>query len=149
MTGPRYVLAARILHWLMAAGFVFMWVAGFLMQNVAGDDTPLEDLLRDLHISVGVTLGCLLILRIAIRMLYRPPSLPHVIGPVQRRVAHFGRLALYALSAAVIFIAWAGTNMGGCDRAGASSRVLTQKRLMQARMSPADLCHRNGLVSPR
>jgi cytochrome b561 len=97
----------------MAAGFVFMWVAGFVMQNVAGDDSPLEDLLRDLHISAGVTLGCLLILRIAIRLRYRPPPLPHVIGPVQRRVAHFGHLALYALSAAVIFIGWTGTNMGG------------------------------------
>ena len=109
----KYVLAARILHWSMAAGFVFMWVAGFLMENVAGDDTPLEDLLRDLHISIGITLGCLLILRIAIRLRYRPPPLPHAIGPVQRRVAHLGHLALYAISAAVIFIGWAGTNMGG------------------------------------
>ena len=93
MTEPRYVLAARVLHWLMAAGFVFMWVAGFLMQNVAGDDTPLEDLLRDLHISVGVTFGCLLILRIAIRILCRPPPLPRDISPIERCAAHFGHLA--------------------------------------------------------
>ena len=83
------------------------------MQNVAGDDTPLEDLLRDLHISVGVTLGCLLILRIAIRILFKPPALPDGISPLEKRGAHLGHAALYALPAAVILVGWIGMNLAG------------------------------------
>lgn len=109
----RYVLGARILHWLMAIGFLFMWVAGLLMENVAEDDSPLEDLLRGLHISVGITLGCLLILRIGIRIAFKPPPLPSDIGRFEQRASHLAHAALYALPAAVILAGWIGTNLGG------------------------------------
>ena len=84
MTEERYHLTARLMHWIMALGFVFMWACGYAMTSLVEDDSPLEELLFDLHISVGVTLLALLVLRIAIRLVHRPPPL---IRGVERKAA--------------------------------------------------------------
>ena len=60
MTEGRYHLSARMIHWGMAAGFVFMWACGYAMTTLVEDDSPLEEFLFDLHISTGVTLLALL-----------------------------------------------------------------------------------------
>ncbi len=113
MTDDRYHLTVRLMHWIMAAGFVFMWGCGYAMTTLVEDDSPLEELLFDLHISVGVTLLALLAARIAIRLVHRPPPLPAAIRGIERTAAHLGHAALYALPALVIAVGWAETNFGG------------------------------------
>ena len=113
MTEARYPLSARLMHWLMALGFVFMWGCGYAMTTLVEEDSPLEEFLFDLHISVGVTLLALLVARIAIRLAYRPPPLPEAIRALERTAAHLGHAALYALPALVIAVGWAETNFGG------------------------------------
>ena len=113
MTDERYHLTARLIHWIMALGFVFMWGSGFAMTKLVVDDSPLEELLFGLHISVGVTLLALLVLRIAIRLAHRPPPLPATIRRVERTAAHLGHAALYALPALVIAAGWAEVNFSG------------------------------------
>lgn len=41
----RYALTARILQWVMATGFIFMWVCGYAMKSVVADDSQLEETL--------------------------------------------------------------------------------------------------------
>ena len=113
MSEERYHLAARLMHWIMAAGFVFMWGCGHAMTALVEDDSPLEAFLFDLHISVGVTLLALLAVRIAVRVAHRPPPLPDSIQGMERTAAHLGHAALYALPALVIAAGWAETNFGG------------------------------------
>ena len=113
MTEERYHLAARLNHWIMALGFVAMWGSGYAMTTLIEEDSSLEEFLFDLHISVGVTLLALLVLRIAIRLTHRPPPLPASIRRLERTAAHFGHAALYALPALVIAAGWAETNFGG------------------------------------
>ena len=113
MTDDKYHLAARLLHWVMALGFVFMWGCGYAMTTLVEDDSPLEEWLFDLHISVGVTLFALLAVRIGVRMTHRPPPLPDSIRGIERTAAHLGHAALYALPALVIAAGWAETNFGG------------------------------------
>ena len=72
------------------------------MTTLVEDDQPLEEFLFDLHISIGVTLLALLVARIAIRMMHRPPSLPDAIRGVERTAAHLGHVAFYALPALVV-----------------------------------------------
>ena len=96
----------------MAIGFAFMWLCGYVMTTWAGDDTPLEEFLFDLHISIGVTLAALLVLRIAVRLTHRPPPLPAGIGKLERHGAHLGHAALYAVPVMVICAGWAETNLG-------------------------------------
>lgn len=92
--------ASRALHWLMAVGFLFMWLTGVLVTNVEGVpyfvEADLQGVIRDLHKSVGLTLLGLLILRAALRFIYPAPPLPAAIPPRERKWAHAGHLALYA-----------------------------------------------------
>ncbi|MCY4547228.1 MAG: cytochrome b [Defluviicoccus sp.] len=113
MTDEKYHLSARLMHWIMAVGFVFMWGCGYAMTTLVAEDSPLEEFLFDLHISVGVTLLALFVLRIAIRLVHRPPPLPDSIRGLERTAAHLGHAALYALPALVIAAGWAETNFGG------------------------------------
>ncbi|MBG6207013.1 cytochrome b [Roseibium album] len=109
----RYVYSARVLHWLMALCFLFMWVSGFAMASLVPEDTVLEEQLIGLHISMGVTLLFLLVLRIGIRLFNKPPVLPEEFPAWERVGAHLGHLALYLLPAATILIGWAETDFGG------------------------------------
>ena len=109
----KYALPARLIHWLMAIGFLFMWVSGFMIGNVVEEDTPLESLLFYLHFSIAVTLGALLVLRIAVRLTHRAPPLPAEIRPIERTGAHLAHAALYALPAVVITLGWCSSNIGG------------------------------------
>lgn len=53
----RHALPLRWLHWIMAGGFVFMWGCGFSMVNLVPEDTPLQETLFALHISIGAQEG--------------------------------------------------------------------------------------------
>ena len=113
MSEERYNLAARLIHWIMALGFVFMWACGYTMTTFVEEDSPAEEFLFDLHISVGVTLLALLVLRIAVRLTRPPPPLPGTIRGLERTAARLGHAALYALPALAIAVGWAETNFGG------------------------------------
>ena len=109
----RYVLPARILHWLMAVGFAFMWICGYTMTTLVEDDSPLEEFLFDLHISVGVTLLFLLAARVAVRIARRPPPFPEWISNRDQTLATIAHASLYALPMALIVFGWAEVNLGG------------------------------------
>ena len=109
----KYSIPARLIHWIMAAGFAFMWLCGFTMQNLATDDSSLQEYLIDLHISVGVTMLALLVARIIFRIWRRPPVLPYSIRGWERTLAPVAHIFLYALPATVIALGWAETEVGG------------------------------------
>ena len=109
----RYVLSARILHWLMAAGFIFMWACGYAMTSLVPDDSALEEFLFGLHISIGVTLLFLLVARITVRLWNAPPSLPDALASWEKIGSHLGHWGLYLLPVAIILIGWAETDFGG------------------------------------
>ena len=60
-----------------------------------------------------MTLLALLVARMAIRLIHRPPPLPDTIRGLERTAAHLGHAVLYALPATVIALGWAETNFGG------------------------------------
>lgn len=109
----RYHRGLRVLHWLMAAGFLFMWLCGYVMTSLAGDDTPLQEALFAAHISVGVTLLWLLFVRIAIRCVAGAPPLPGAVRRFDRVAARVGHVALYVLPLAAVAVGWAETDFGG------------------------------------
>ncbi|MGI9310724.1 MAG: cytochrome b [bacterium] len=113
MDAGRYHISLRALHWLMALGFAFMWSCGYTMTTWVEDDSPLEELLFSLHISVGVTLLLLLVFRIAFRLRHSAPSLPPEIPRAEQVGAALGHLGLYLLPAFIIAVGWAETDFGG------------------------------------
>lgn len=109
----RYSFAARVIHWLMAMAFLFMWGCGYSMTSIVEDDSSLQELLFGLHISTGVTLIFLLFLRIVIRFTGKIPPLPVGLTNWEKIGSHLGHFALYALPMVIIFIGWAETDFGG------------------------------------
>jgi cytochrome b561 len=97
--GGQYHRSARTLHWLMAIGFVLMWATGVFVTNVEGVPYWIENdrqgIVRDIHKSIGLTLLALLLVRIGLRFMHRPPELPRMIPSPDRRMAHIGHLAIY------------------------------------------------------
>ncbi len=90
-----------------------MWICGYSMTELVEDDSALQEFLFDLHISVGVTLLVLLIVRITFRIVIAPPPMPSLIQGWERIGAHLGHAALYILPALVITAGWVETNFGG------------------------------------
>lgn len=109
----KYHLAARILHWIMLGGFVFMWICGYSMTNLVEDDSAFEELLYFLHISSGVTLFFALVARIVVRVLYKPPPQGMEISRIDRVGAHFAHALLYVLPFLIILVGWAQVDLGG------------------------------------
>lgn len=109
----RYHALPRILHWGMALAFLFMWGCGFAMKYVVEEEGHLEELLFGAHISGGVTLVFLMMLRLAARFIYRPPALSKAIPEKERKMAHVGHIALYLLPLSVLALGWAEVDLGG------------------------------------
>lgn len=109
----RYSLSAQTLHWLMAFGFVFMWACGYAMTSLVADDSALQETLFGLHISIGVSLLVLLIIRIGVRLTSAAPAPFQSLQNWEKLASHLGHLALYALPLLIIFIGWAESDFGG------------------------------------
>ena len=108
----QYSLWVRVLHWLMAFGFFFMWGCGYYMTAIVEEDTPLEEFLFGLHISVGVTLLFLLVARIIVRILTPTPPPEPNLSRASKSV-RVSDLALYIFPFLIILIGWSETNFGG------------------------------------
>lgn len=111
----KYHLVARLLHWILAVGFVFMWLCGFSMANVVADDSIFEEILFFLHISVGVTLFFAVATRVVVRFIFKtpPPISSDHISQIERVGSHVAHAALYALPFLVICVGWAEVDFGG------------------------------------
>lgn len=109
---PTYGLSARSLHWLMALSFVSLFVSGAIMVEFDKNDS-LRAAFYAFHKSVGVTIIGLLLLRLAVRLTRGvPPDSPHL-PRWERRAAHAGHWALYALMAATPVVGWAISDVYG------------------------------------
>ncbi len=96
--GLRYDPTTIILHWVTAALVVLLWVIG---QTVDFPPTPaLRIDYRSLHIVLGVTLGVVLLVRLAWRLTRRdlPPPIDQGLLLVIARVTHWGLYALLLLT---------------------------------------------------
>lgn len=94
-TPTSYGLVAQSLHWLTLVLVVTAWLLG-----IVGDEAPRS--LQKPALFVHVTLGVLLLLTLATRLLWRvadpvPASLPSDAGAWAARLAVWMHLLLYAL----------------------------------------------------
>ena len=89
----RYSAVAIILHWLITAFIVVNLIIGWIH-----DDIP-RDIRRDVmavHMSIGLTVLMLSVLRVLWRLINRPPPLASSLAPWERGLAHLVHFALYA-----------------------------------------------------
>ncbi|MDT5284051.1 MAG: hypothetical protein QOJ20_5246, partial [Mycobacterium sp.] len=84
MTDPirRYPLRTRILHWLVAILIFSMLFIGFVMVTWLGSYSALVGI----HMTVGVVILCIVVLRVANRFTHRAPKLPDTVGWVEHKL---------------------------------------------------------------
>ncbi len=99
-----YTVVARLLHWLMALALIGMVILGYTMKTLPL--SPLKLQVYSWHKWIGITLLALVIIRLAWRLLNRPPALPASMSTLTRGLAHAGHAALYAVMVAIPLSGW-------------------------------------------
>jgi cytochrome b561 len=97
----RYNSRAILLHWLIAAMILLLFVGGLTIDAFPKD---WKSAMINLHALGGLTLALLVIYRIFWRLTHAAPALPASVSPLIARAAGLGHLALYLLMLAVPII---------------------------------------------
>jgi cytochrome b561 len=105
---PAYTLTARVLHWIVAVLVLSMIPFGLIMVRL--DAGPTQDLLFNLHRSIGAVLLPLMVVRLVWRLQHPPAPLPPEIPAIQRAAAHMTHGTLYVLLIAQSLIGWVATS---------------------------------------
>lgn len=106
----RYSTPAIVLHWLLGAALVAVFVLGIYMHDLPFSPQRLK--LYNWHKWAGILILAASALRLLWRLKHRPPAdLPMPLW--QARVAHAAHLALYVLFFAVPLSGWAYSSAAG------------------------------------
>lgn len=106
----QYDRVAIALHWMLALALLAQIAFGFLLDDLAPRGTPARSGVINLHKSIGVVIGVLILLRLAWRLSHRPPPWPDAMPPWQRRAAAWGHAALYAVALLLPLTGYLGSN---------------------------------------
>ena len=100
----RYSRVAIALHWLIAIAIFGSFSVGLYMADLPLSPQKLK--LYSWHKWAGVTIFLFVVVRIAWRLLHRPPELPAGMPAWQRNVAAATHVLLYLLMFAVPITGW-------------------------------------------
>jgi cytochrome b561 len=110
VTAPaRYPLRTRILHWLTAVLVFSTLLIGFVMVNSIDSYASL----RAIHMTLGVLILVIVVVRAANRLTHRAPKLPDTVGWVEHKLVVVSELMLYALMLAQPLVGWAMVSATG------------------------------------
>jgi cytochrome b561 len=103
----RYNLTAATLHWIIAVLIVIQIGLGWYMNEALPDHSPAQARIETLHISVGLTILLLVVLRIALRLFRPPPPLPADLPALDATLARATHFLFYVLMLALPLTGWA------------------------------------------
>lgn len=110
MTTPlRYNTVAIALHWILALLMIFMVFFGEELMEVEDEGAVAATFLPSLHISIGVAILVLSVLRLAWRLMKPPPPLPATMKPWEMALSHATHIAFYVLMIGVPLLGWLAT----------------------------------------
>ena len=110
MTAPRFHVAARLLHWLMAVMIVAMLFVGIGMVSTV---SAAHTWLLDLHRPLGILILALAVVRLAVRLTHRVPPLPGDLPRWQAAAARASHYGLYGLMFVLPLVGWAMLSAAG------------------------------------
>jgi cytochrome b561 len=120
MTSPRwehggeraYNTAAITLHWLIAAAIVAQVLLGWWMNEWVPDHSPIQAQIKTVHISLGITIFLLVLLRIAIRLIWPPPPIPATTPAWAKAGAMASHTVFYFLMVLLPLSGWTIVSLG-------------------------------------
>jgi cytochrome b561 len=105
----KFTVMSRMFHWLTAILIFSALLIGFTMVNwLAGYAT-----LRVVHMSIGVLVLVVVVLRIVNRLRHHPPAWPATVGRREGKAVIWLERALYALILAQPLVGWAMVSATG------------------------------------
>lgn len=104
-----YPVRTRILHWLTAVLIFSALFIGFIMVNSIDSYASLVRA----HMTLGVLILSVVVVRAANRLTHRLPELPDTVGWIEHEVIVGSELLLYALMLAQPLVGWAMVSAGG------------------------------------
>ena len=107
----RYTRTAIALHWLLALLIPAQIGLGWYMLSV--EKEPGSETLFALHISIGLTIALLLVLRVAWRAVHSPAVLPATLASWEAKAARLSHLLLYVLMVLLPVTGYLGTSFSG------------------------------------
>jgi cytochrome b561 len=105
----RYPVRTRILHWLTAVLIFSALFIGFVMVRSIGSYSSLVLV----HMTLGLIILSVVVVRIANRFTHRVPKLPDTVGWVEHKLVVGSELTLYALILAQPLVGWAMVSASG------------------------------------
>jgi cytochrome b561 len=105
----RYPIRTRTLHWLTAVLIFSALLIGFVMVNSIGT----YESLRAVHMTLGVLILAVVVLRASNRFTHRAPKLPDTVGWGEHKLVVVSELTLYALMLAQPLVGWAMVSATG------------------------------------
>ena len=108
-TAPRYSSAAIILHWLIAAMIFGQIGLGWYFADLEG---PAKRALEDIHISLGLTVLLLTLLRVGLAVMVRRPPPPPGLAPLERKAAGAVHILFYVMLLALPLSGWIMESVG-------------------------------------
>jgi cytochrome b561 len=105
----RYPVRTRILHWLTAILIFAMLLIGFTMVNSIGSYAWLVGV----HMTIGVVILAIVVVRVANRFTHRVPKLPATVGGFERILVVGSELTLYTVMLAQPLVGWAMVSASG------------------------------------
>ncbi|HEU0202611.1 MAG TPA: cytochrome c peroxidase [Burkholderiaceae bacterium] len=112
-TFDRYTTVAIALHWLIAAGVLAQIALGWWMLDIPKSPPGFRAWWFNLHKSIGLTIALLVFVRIAWRLVHRPPPLPNTVPAWQRRAATINHALLYACLIVMPVAGYLGSTFSG------------------------------------
>jgi cytochrome b561 len=109
ITGERYPVRTRILHWLTAILVFAALLIGFALVNSLGSYAALVGI----HMAIGLTILVIVVIRAANRFTHRTPAMPESVGTVERLMVIGSELSMYALLLAQPLVGWAMVSAAG------------------------------------
>ena len=86
---------AIALHWAVGAALLGEMAFGYLLDDIAARGTPARGAVINLHKTLGLYIGFLIIFRLAWRLAHAPPPLPAATPRWERRAARVGQALMY------------------------------------------------------
>ncbi|HZP85445.1 MAG TPA: cytochrome b [Burkholderiales bacterium] len=108
-SAQRYNNVAILLHWLIAAAVLFMIGLGWYMSDIPKGD-PTRSYWFNLHKSIGVTIGVLVLIRLLWRATHQPPALPASMPAWEQTAARINHTLLYVCLLAMPLVGFLASN---------------------------------------
>ena len=109
----RYDRVAIALHWIIAAAVLSQIALGWWMIDIPKQPAGVRAYWFNLHKSIGLTLGFLILLRLWWRFGHRPPPLPGSTPAWQARAAKASHVLLYVCMLAMPLAGYFGSVFSG------------------------------------